>query len=445
MRGSSLMAELPEKAKPYTGWIRRSGTSRTAATSTRAPSSGGGRCSRSRRAIGVLRDFELRFDLPVGPGERGVANVAPRPGDHVWGALYQLTHADAERLDRTEGVPQGVYRRLEVEVHTPDGARVAAFTYRSEISRPERKPSRRYLGLLLAGARELGLPAECVERLRAWPLAVDERELSCRSCSRARGRLPCRADASLPDPRAQGARPALAARHRLAVPRDARRLRGALPPLPALLTTPELRAVYPMALVRALIAGGIVAAAALGALAVALHRGRRLGALGLALALAAQLAGGAWVEVETPVRRSSHLGLDWLALDLLLLVVGVRAARARLRAAARAARVPARLAHRPRLLLREPPARAAARARDRGAGPAAVPLGRAGPRSSRPSPRSRSRSSSSRRCSSPTSRATPRTAPSTRCRGSGASTPSTTRARRSTGWRARASTWWTWW
>jgi sterol desaturase/sphingolipid hydroxylase (fatty acid hydroxylase superfamily) len=90
---------------------------------------------------------------------------------------------------------------------------------------------------------------------------------------------------------------------------------------PALLTTPELRAVYPMGLVRALIAGGIVLAAALGALAVGLARGRRLGGLGLLLALAAQLAGGASVAVATPVARSDHLGLDWLALDLLLLVL----------------------------------------------------------------------------------------------------------------------------
>jgi cation transport regulator ChaC len=126
--------------------------------------------------IGVLRDFELRFDLPVGPGERGVANVAPRAGEHVWGALYQLTHADAERLDRTEGVPQGVYRRLAVEVHGQGGGALAAFTYRSAISRPERRPSRRYLGLLLAGARELALPPDWIARLRAWPLAVDERE-----------------------------------------------------------------------------------------------------------------------------------------------------------------------------------------------------------------------------------------------------------------------------
>jgi gamma-glutamylcyclotransferase len=126
--------------------------------------------------IGVLHDFELRFDLPVGPGERGVANVAPRPGDLVWGALYQLTQADADRLDRTEGVHVGFYRRFDIEVRTPEGEALSAFTYRSEASRTERKPSSRYLGLLLAGARELGLPPEYIERLRSLPLAVDERE-----------------------------------------------------------------------------------------------------------------------------------------------------------------------------------------------------------------------------------------------------------------------------
>ncbi len=127
-------------------------------------------------AIGVLHDFELRFDLPVGPGERGVANVAPREGEHVWGALYRLTHAQAERLDLTEGVPYGAYRRLEVQARAIDDAVIGAFTYGSGRGQAGRKPSRRYLGLLLTGARHHGLPAHYVERLRALPLAVDERE-----------------------------------------------------------------------------------------------------------------------------------------------------------------------------------------------------------------------------------------------------------------------------
>jgi hypothetical protein len=90
--------------------------------------------------------------------------------------LYQITPTDAERLDRSEGVHRGYYHRLAVPVRTQATAEIAAFTYRSEVSRPERKPSRRYLGLLLAGAREHGLPVEWIDRLRAWPLALDERE-----------------------------------------------------------------------------------------------------------------------------------------------------------------------------------------------------------------------------------------------------------------------------
>ena len=106
--------------------------------------------------IGMLEDFELRFDLPVGPGERGVANVASRAGERVWGALYRLTHAEADRLDRTEGVQYDAYRRLAVAVRAVDGAGIAAFTYQSSRGREGRKPSRRYLGLLLAGARQHG-------------------------------------------------------------------------------------------------------------------------------------------------------------------------------------------------------------------------------------------------------------------------------------------------
>ena len=125
--------------------------------------------------VGRLDDFELRFDLGVGSGERGVANVAARDGDHVWGVLWRITGNGAQRLDRTEGVHRGFYRRLAVEVTTPDGGRVPAFTYHSLRGRPGRKPSRRYLGLLLAGARQHGLPEDWIVRLRGFELARDER------------------------------------------------------------------------------------------------------------------------------------------------------------------------------------------------------------------------------------------------------------------------------
>jgi cation transport regulator ChaC len=126
--------------------------------------------------VAALDHFELRFDLPVGPGERAVANVGPRPGEVVWGAAYRLAAAAADRLDRTEGVHRGFYQRLPVELRAFDGGSLSAFTYASTRGVAGRKPSRRYLGLILAGARLHGLPDDWVARLRALPLALDERE-----------------------------------------------------------------------------------------------------------------------------------------------------------------------------------------------------------------------------------------------------------------------------
>jgi cation transport regulator ChaC len=138
---------------------------------------------RERRAMqarathpGWLDGFELRFNLPIGPGERAVANIEPLTGARVWGALYLLTAADCERLDRSEGVHFGAYRRIDVAVCLEDGTRHTAFTYCSTRTRTDRKPSARYLGLMVEGARQRGLPDEYVRWLERFELAHDERE-----------------------------------------------------------------------------------------------------------------------------------------------------------------------------------------------------------------------------------------------------------------------------
>jgi len=124
---------------------------------------------------GWLDGFRLCFDLPVGPGERACANLAREPGARVAGILYQVTADDAERLDRSEGVPQGIYQRVAVDVAVDGAERIAAFTYESALRQPGRRPSARYLGLLLDGARAHGLPAAYVAWLERFDLAFDER------------------------------------------------------------------------------------------------------------------------------------------------------------------------------------------------------------------------------------------------------------------------------
>lgn len=122
----------------------------------------------------TLLGYRLVFTLPVGPGERGCASIEPEAGASVCGVLYLLSASDCEHLDRTEGVPR-VYHRLPVETLAADGERISAFTYQSMFRDERRKPSARYLGLLLDGCREHCLPPEWIAYLEALPLAVDER------------------------------------------------------------------------------------------------------------------------------------------------------------------------------------------------------------------------------------------------------------------------------
>ena len=105
-----------------------------------------------------------------------MANVEPASGERVWGVLYSITDAQFDFLDRTEGVTQGFYRRVQVGIVGADGRVCEAATYVSDRGVAGRKASMRYLGLVLDGAREHGLPKSYVRALEGFEVAVDERE-----------------------------------------------------------------------------------------------------------------------------------------------------------------------------------------------------------------------------------------------------------------------------
>ncbi len=86
---------------------------------------------------------------------------------------------------------------------------------------------------------------------------------------------------------------------------------------PEYLTTPELRALYSVEVLRALLFAAMLLAALLGALSIFLSRSRRMGITGIGLALLAQWMGGAHVEVDAFDDPLVGFGLDWLVLSLL--------------------------------------------------------------------------------------------------------------------------------
>ncbi len=121
----------------------------------------------------VLHGWRLRFNVQhFFRHEGGVGNIEPSDlsGDRVLGVLHDCPDAALAPLDATEAFGHG-YDRISVEVEA-QGERVPAFTY---VGMPafiddSCLPSRRYLNILIEGARNAGLDPDYVKKLMAHPI-----------------------------------------------------------------------------------------------------------------------------------------------------------------------------------------------------------------------------------------------------------------------------------
>ena len=101
--------------------------------------------------------------------QAGVLDLVAAPGESVWGAVYELDEASLEAIDAKEGA--GVaYRRIGVEL--ADGRRAVAYEV-IDKEPVEVAPSPEYAALVLAGARERGLPGEWLRELERGLAAPD--------------------------------------------------------------------------------------------------------------------------------------------------------------------------------------------------------------------------------------------------------------------------------
>src|SRR5262249_34549904 len=87
---------------------------------------------------------------------------------------------------------------------------------------------------------------------------------------------------------------------------------------PSLLTVPELRGLYPIPYVRALLHLVLVGSFLLGVLSVCLRHSKVLGMAGIGLTLIGALLGGSRVPLEGELTEGPYLGLDWFLLRLIV-------------------------------------------------------------------------------------------------------------------------------
>ena len=90
---------------------------------------------------------------------------------------------------------------------------------------------------------------------------------------------------------------------------------------PQVLSSPELRPLYPMHTIRVLIQCVIVAAIVFGLLATVLRKKKVLALTGMSLAVAATVLGGSSVEINETLHNGPALGLDWFLLDMFLMAL----------------------------------------------------------------------------------------------------------------------------
>lgn len=121
------------------------------------------------RVGGRLDGWRLTFDKAARtPAGAGAGNIVPAPGEAVHGTLNAMPAAGLTVLDGFEGVTGGHYERRTMPVVRADtGESVEAVTYVALKTGVGLKPTREYLGHLLAG-RDL-LPADYFKRLMATP------------------------------------------------------------------------------------------------------------------------------------------------------------------------------------------------------------------------------------------------------------------------------------
>jgi gamma-glutamylcyclotransferase len=115
--------------------------------------------------VAKLENYELVFNKKARGGS-ATANIRPAPGQAVEGVLYKINEAAFRVLDRFEGAPQH-YRRIEVNVTSGNGQKIAAQAFIATKVDKGLRPAAHYLKTILDGAREHGLPEDYLQKIQA--------------------------------------------------------------------------------------------------------------------------------------------------------------------------------------------------------------------------------------------------------------------------------------
>lgn len=119
-----------------------------------------------------LHGYELRWHKKSrdGSGKCDIVKTDEH-GVSVFGVLFEIARSEKAALDKAEGFGAG-YDETQVQVHF-EADQSTATAYVATITDPKLNPYTWYRALVVAGAKEHGLPADYIARLEAAPADQD--------------------------------------------------------------------------------------------------------------------------------------------------------------------------------------------------------------------------------------------------------------------------------
>ncbi|HIH88036.1 TPA: hypothetical protein HA344_02355 [Candidatus Bathyarchaeota archaeon] len=115
----------------------------------------------------MLPNWEVQFNFMSRTYKGGVTGIEPAAAKLVRGVLYEVDNDELLHLDSIEGVPDGIYFRQTIYIIDEAGKAVKAATYRTTNPKGPFKPTKKYVGLMISGAKEHGLDLAYVKELEA--------------------------------------------------------------------------------------------------------------------------------------------------------------------------------------------------------------------------------------------------------------------------------------
>ena len=115
----------------------------------------------------VIPNWEVQFNFLSKTYSGGVTGIEPALNQVVYGVVYEVSEEEMMYLDSIEGVPAGIYYRHTITVVTDSGEILKAYTYRTTNPRGPFKPTKRYVGLMIKGAKEHGFDSDFIKSLES--------------------------------------------------------------------------------------------------------------------------------------------------------------------------------------------------------------------------------------------------------------------------------------